>query len=240
MPTSRWELQHQINTEFMLGAGPVLRLKEIEVDYKVVQRPIMVVDPADSEAGCEWGLFIGGLHEQKLHISHLSGIFGEAYEGDDWESMGQSSWRQVFDIAAEYGVQRVYLESNLKSAAAACRRYVAKTGTSVVVEEYRARRSKKTRIPELLEQPINNRMVSANPGVMKDKENTRQMSKLRWDKLPKPNDRIDVLAGAVEILVEEPHLFAVGDRPDFEQTAVPKSFARIAGISRNPYARLRR
>ena len=251
MPLSRWELQHMINTDYMIGAGPVLRLKEIEGAMKNLALPIMVVDPADSESGCEWGICVGGLFSRKIHISHLSGLFGEAFEGDDWESLGQSSWRQVFDIAHEYGVKRVYLESNLKAAASACRRYVAKTNEKVVVEEYRARRSKKHRIPEILEQPVNNRMVSCNPGVIQDRENRRQMAKLQWDKLPRPNDRLDALAGLVEILIEEPHLFAyrppgmggelIGGaswQTPYDDVKLPASYSRITTIARTPFERI--
>lgn len=212
MTTSRWELQYMINTGFAEIAGPVLRLEEIEPVLRMIPMPIAIVDPADSEAGAEWGIAILGLIERQIHIAHLGGFRAQAYEGDDWESMGQSAWRRIFDLCMEFGVRRLYLEVNLKAAITACRRYIAKSGdVRVTVFEYRATRQKKRRIPELLEQPINNRMVTANPEVLADLENMRQLRRLRWDRLPNPCDRIDALAAGFEILMEEPHLTATGE-----------------------------
>lgn len=229
MTTSRWELQYMINTGFAEVAGPVLRLNEIKTGLKLISNPIMVIDPADSEAHAEWGVCICGLVDRMIHVAHLSGFHAQAYEGDDWESMGQSAWRRVFDLAAEFHCRRIYLEVNLKSAATACRRYIAKNmDVRGTVFEYRATKQKKRRIPETLEQPINNRMVGANPEVMADRENVRQMRRLRWDRLPSPCDRIDALAAAFEILMEEPHLTAGGD-PGLALgvTGRPESFARL-------------
>lgn len=239
MPTSRWQLQHMLNTAFMLEAGPVLKLKDVEQVFKVLPRSIMLVDPADSEHACEWGLCVLGMADTKIHISYLGGIFGEAYEGDDWQALGQSTWRKVFDIAQEFNVHEVFLEKNLKSAAAACRRYLAKTGTRMVVQEFSAKRNKKTRIPEILEQPINNGMISMNPQVLRDRENRRQLVKLRWDQLPKPNDRIDALAAGVQIVIEEPHLYNVGERRMTAPIQLPKSYGRLSNV-RTRAQRLRR
>ena len=228
MPLSRWELQYMINTGFAAIAGPVLRVGEIELGWKLPSSPIMVVDPADSEGGAEWGVAIMGLVDRKIHICHLDGFQAEAYEGD-WESSGQNAWRRVFDLATEFRCRRVYLEVNLKAAASACRRYIAKTpDVRATVFEFRATRNKKIRIPSLLEQPINNRMVTANPGVMADKENVKQLRRLRWDKLPNPCDRIDALAAGFEILFEEPALTAGGDPGmAFAHTGRPTAYTRM-------------
>ncbi len=247
MPTSRWELQHQINTDFMITSGPVLRIKEIE---QLVVKPahnILVIDPADSEEGCEWGITVIGMHNHKVHISYLSGEQGEAYEGDDWESMASSVWRRIFDIAAELGCREVHIEKNLKACISACRRYVAKQKgrgllKGVVVVEFHAVGNKKRRIPEGLEPMINNGMVSAHPSVLEDKINRRQMVKLRWDKLPKPNDRIDVLAHGFDILVEEPALFALGGSgqsyPDVGDRDASSGFGRVSAIGSNGFQRI--
>lgn len=241
MPTSRWHLQHQVNTQFMLKAGPVLRIKEIELSYRRPTRIILIIDPADSEEGCEWGIAAGGLFSSKIHVSYLGGLQGQAYEGDDWESMGQSVWRQIFDIAAHLQVSEVFLEKNLKAASSACRRYIAKNDVTCVVTEFAARRNKRVRIPENLEPIINNRMMSAHPQVLGDVVNARQMVKLRWDRLPKPNDRIDALSHLVSILVEEPHLWALRDSaysmPSLASTV--EQFSRVESID-SPYQRLER
>jgi hypothetical protein len=175
-----------------------------------------------------------------MHIHYLGGFHAEAYEGDDWESMGQSAWRKVFDVADEFRARRIYIEKNLKAAITACRRYIAKNEVHCVVYEFAATRNKRNRIPELLEQPINNRMVSCNPGVLTDRENVRQLKKLRWDKLPNPCDRIDVLAAGFEILMQEPHLVSGGDI----RRALPSSGKRPPNYRRmtpagNSFARLR-
>ena len=91
---------------------------------------------------------------------------------------------------------------------------------------------------ELLEQPINNRMVSANPGIMADQENVKQLRSLRWDKLPNPCDRIDALAAGFEILLEEPALSATGD-PGYSLKfdSRPASYTRVD--TANSFSRLR-
>lgn len=240
MTTSRWELQYMINTGFAALAGPVLRVGEIEPVYAVTGGPIVVVDPADSETGSEWGVTCLGLRDHRIHIHYLGGFHAEAFEGDDWESMGQSAWRKVFDVAEEFRARRVFVEKNLKAAITACRRYIAKNEVHCVVHEFAVTRNKRNRIPELLEQPINNRMVSCNPGVLTDRENVRQLKKLRWDKLPNPCDRIDVLAAGFEILMEEPHLVSGGDI----RRALPSSGKRPPSYRRmetagNSFARIR-
>ena len=237
MPTSRWELQYMINVDFMKEAAPVLKLAEIERSFRLVQNPILVVDPADSETGCEWGLTVLGMFEHKIHVCYLGGVRGEAYEGDDWQSMGESTWRKVFDLADEFHCREVFLEANLKSAATACRRYVAKNNVRCVVNEFRVSHMKKRRIPEILEQPINNGMVSCNPTVLSDVENLRQMTKLRWDKLPNPNDRLDALSMGVGILIEEPHLWALR-KHSHQRRRRRGETAGFISISRNAFERL--
>lgn len=247
MPTSRWELQHQINTDFMVTAGPVLRLKEIEIAVHRPSRCILIIDPADSEEGCEWGIAVLGMHNHKVHISYLGGEQGEAYEGDSWEAMSHSVWRRIFDLATELGCVEIHIEKNLKACISACRRYCAKAKANglmrgMVVIEFAAKGNKKRRIPEGLEPLINNRMVSAHPSVIEDRLNRRQMVKLRWDKLPKPNDRIDVLAHGFAILVEEPHLYAVGDGNSYPDVGDPdpsSGFGRVAAIGSNGFQRVR-
>lgn len=244
MPTSRWELQYMINTEYMAEAGPVLRLKEIEIKFQNPDTTVMFVDPADSEGGCEWGMAIGGLLNGKIHICHMGGLWGEAFDfldedGDvTKESLGESTWRKVFDIAEEFGVRTVFIEGNLKAATSSCRRYIRRAKVRCIVMDYKAVRRKTVRIPEALEQPCNNRMLSANPEVLRDTENRRQLLKLRWDLLPKPNDRIDALADLVLHLIEEPHLYSQGSiQPGKIHRA--KTFNRVGG-SRNAFARTRR
>lgn len=245
MPTSRWQLQYCINTRFAEAAGPVLRLNEIEWKFKVLPHTIAVIDPADSETGCEWGLCIGGLIDGKVHISYLSGFRGEAFDFLDDEgtitkaSLGASTWKKAFDRLAEFNCHTVFIEKNLKSAMTSCRRFVRREGIRCTVMEYAAKRNKLKRIPEVLEQPVNNAMISANPDVYKQRENIRQMTKLRWDKLPKPNDRLDAFAGLVELLIEEPQLYTGSGTVDSKFPDVMTPQAARAGSTMNSFQRLR-
>jgi len=157
---------------------------------------------------------VGGLFENKIHIGFMGGFTGVAYEGDDYQTIGESVWSDIFDLYREFHCHRAYLEANYKAAASACRRYIAKTDAHMVVEEFTVQGAKKTRIPSLLEQPINNGMVSMNPDILQDGNNRHQLMKLRWSKLPNPNDRIDALASLISILIDEPVLMSAHAGPD--------------------------
>lgn len=198
-----WELQMMLNYRWNAGAGAVLHLDQIEQGMKIIPEPILVLDPADSEAGCEHGIVILGMAETKIHIAYMGGMRGECYEGD-WEdgTLLTSVWRHIFDIADEFGCGRVLIEKNLKSARAACRRYLMKSGRRYSVEEFSAVGLKARRICNALAAPWNSGMLSCDPQVMRDPKNTRQFLKLRWDKAPEPSDRIDALASGVAWLIE--------------------------------------
>lgn len=230
MTLRKWELEYQINVDYALKAGPVLRLKEITFSTERVENAIMIVDPADSEEGCEWAIAIGGILKQKAHLSYLGGMHGEAAIDPDIP-IGQSVYRTIFDIAHEFGVVRVYFEKNLKAAAVACRRYIQLADVTVTVEEYSAKVNKLRRICEALEQPVNNGMVSMHPQVMADRDNRRQFERLRWTQLPRPNDRLDMAAELVNRVLEEPAVESPhDDKPNFRQEPpqpAAGSFARV-------------
>ncbi len=248
MTTSRWELQYRINTKFAAKAGPVLHVTEIVQAFRMIPNPVLIVDPADSEDGCEWGAVVGGLWQNMIHVAFMGGFTGRAYEGDDWQTLGESVWSDVFDLYREFGCRKLYLESNYVSAAAACRRYIAKTEAQMVVEDYHVQCSKKTRIPSILEQPVNNGMVSMNPDILLDTINRHQLMKLRWNKLPKPNDRLDALAALVQILIDEPILMDAKNRANqphpFGELAERHADNRPASYNgaptTNPWLRLKR
>ena len=188
---------------------------------------------------CEWGISIGGMFRSKAHLLYLGGMQGEAYFDFDLPA-GASIWRDVFDLATEFGVVRVYLEKNLKAAAVSCRRYIQAANISVTVEEYAAKMNKLRRICEALEQPVNNGIVTAHPRVLADAENVRELSKLRWDRLPKPNDRLDVAAELVNRLLEEPAAampYGVAQPKSPEPTG--GSFSRVV-TARSSFERLQR
>ena len=248
MTTSRWELQYRINTRFAAKAGPVLHITEIEQVYRIIPDPILVIDPADSEDGCEWGAIVGGLWQNKIHVAFMGGFIGRAYEGDDWQTIGESVWSDIFDLYREFRCGKVYLEANYVAAATACRRYISKTNSRMIVEDFRVQGSKKARIPSALEQPVNNGILSMNPDVLLDQRNRHQLMKLRWNKLPRPNDRLDALASLVMILIDEPILvdganqaFTIremrGIRPIVADNR-PASYKNVN--TRNPWLRIKR
>lgn len=201
--TETWNLQMMIDVDFARKAGLVLKLSCVKEVLAYIDEPLMVVDPADSASeGCAWGLAIGGISGNQIHIAYLDGITGEAMDFDE-QSWGQSIWQRIFARAREHNVRRVYLEKNLKVAKTACRRYLNYSGEQIQVEEYHATRTKLTRICGSLEQPINNGMVSMAPQVFEHKQAMWQLKQLRWDRLPTPNDIADACARLVEILNDE-------------------------------------
>jgi hypothetical protein len=206
--TRNWELQMMINPQYAATKGAMLRLDEIEEKLRIVENPVVAIDPADSNVdGCEWGVAIGGLcfgkNGHQIHVNYLGGFTGEVYEGDteDW-SISESVWRQIFDIADEFGAVTVLLEKNFKGAVRACERYHRKAGRSGTVEEIPATMNKTRRIVRALDQPINNGMVSMDPSVLKNRMNRRQLSRLQHKKLPIPCDRLDALALLFDYLLE--------------------------------------
>ncbi len=172
----------------------------------------MVIDPADSDDGeSEWGVAIGGAYRgdagTKIHVNYLGGFMGQAYEGDLWDdSIYESIWRQIFDIAKEFDVRTVLLEGNLVAAIRACHRYIYKAGVPCNVVEIRVKGRKITRIVNGLDQPINNGMVSANEEVLDDQENMRQLARLKYNRLPKPCDRLDALSSLIGYIMETDEL----------------------------------
>jgi len=199
-----WELGMQVNVNWMTGRGATLKTNHIRnVRHKNVPNTVMVVDPADSLAGCEWGVAIGSNVEDMIHLLYVGGFTGEAYEGDVIDdTIGESTWGEIFDIADEFKVGLVLVEKNLKSAASACKRFLAKTRRQVAVDFYSASGNKLRRICSSLEQPVNNGMISADPSVLGNPKTMQQFRKLRWDRLPTPVDRLDAVAELVAYLIE--------------------------------------
>lgn len=203
-----FRLQYLLDTTPPDGQRAVIDMDAIETDIREPQTVYMAIDPADSEEeGCEWGISIGGIVGNQIHILYMAGLKGHAYEGDIEDgSIGQSVWAAIFTLVEEWDVDVILLEKNLKAAQQACRRYQSKTGRRMRVEEYWESRSKERRIAQSLEQPINTGMVTADPEVMADRENRWQLARIRYNRLPKRNDRIDALAKLVSYLIERPAL----------------------------------
>lgn len=198
-----WELQYMINPSWLATAGATLNLGCVPRVRHPKAGSIMFVDPADSEDGCETSWMIFQVVEDMIHIQFIGGCHGETYEGDvEDETIGESIWAKIFEIADEFKVERVCVEKNLKSAAAACRRFLDKTHREIATDFYQIRGEKTRRINRSLEQPINNGMVSADPTVFKDPKTLRQFTKLRWRALPKPCDRVDITAAGIDWAIE--------------------------------------
>ena len=238
--TPNWLHQMMIDITPLSGLGAVVRVNKIVSVFRTVKHPIMVVDPADG-GNCEWGIAIGGMVGNEIHVQYLGGLTGEVYEGDEKDhTLGESVWRRIFDIAEEFKVRKVYLEKNYKAAASACRRYLRKSGRSASVEEYSAKANKLRRICEALEQPFSNGMITVNPEVLTDRHNLKQLQKLRFDVLPVPCDRLDALAALVsELIVEK----TVENNPH-KPLGSPQKTIQDLGLDRantgtSPFQRLR-
>jgi len=213
MSTSRWECQYQINHAYLRKAGAVLNLQNVRRVHRFVPNSIMAVDPADGGA-CETGLCIGGAVEGDIHLCRLAGFEGEMYDWiDEDETQGEALWSRLFDAADEFGVRRIILEVNLKAAITSCRRYMRRHGINIEIVEHRAKANKLRRIRDTLEPLFNGGVVSADPAVIEDAQNRRQLTTLRYDRLPEPNDRLDALELLCSWIVENENVSLEGHVP---------------------------
>ena len=208
---ARWRLQMECDTNPLEGVGSVIkvtRLPVVHIDPWTLSRRVLIVDPADSEDGCEWGVAAGGLLESRIHILDIMGFRSTVWdEGDDMP--GEEAWKTIFEYADQIGIQTIYLEKNHANAARACKRVLRKMDVQCSVLEYAATQNKLTRIVRSLDAPLNVGMVSFEPHVLQDPVNFRQMSELRHTRLPKPNDRLDALAGLVTVFIDVPNVVSV-------------------------------
>lgn len=238
-----WELQFMLNYAWQTLAGAALHLDSIpRVRHKIAEGAVMLVDPADGDKNCEWGVSIASIVDDKIHIYFIGGFMGNAYEGDVAdETIGESTWANIFRIAEEFKVSRVLVEQNLKSAASACRRYLSKTGRDIAVDFYAAKGQKLRRIVNSLEQPINNGMVSADPTVFKDPKTLRQFTRLRFDRLPEPCDRLDSCAALVAWMIENRGIVST-TKQAYDPVSFEQAVASVErrGVGRAPLVRLGR
>lgn len=235
--TETWECQYMINPQFAIGRGAVLHLNDVEECHRIVPSAIMAIDPADGEGegSSEWGVSIMGLFSgengRQIHVCYMGGFTGDSYEGDEYDdTIGESVWRSIFDIADEFNVVEVLLEINLVAARRACARYMRKAGRIMRITEIRAKGNKLTRITSTLEQPFNNGMVTLAPDVLADGRNRRQLTTLKHNSLPKPADRIDSLAMGFIHLLEMPDVEDAGlkYRPTYQLSGL-HGFSRAGG-----------
>jgi hypothetical protein len=225
-------------------AGEIIDLRMVPRSHRLVANPGMVVDPADGR-NCEWGVCVGGLVGNQIHVQEMMGFHGEAF-GDDPadEYMGESAWARVFDLAEDLDVRWVLIEKNLKAARTACRRYLSKRKLKIAVYEHASVRSKHRRIVEALEHPIPNGMVTFEPHLLSNAQNARQITGVTYSRLPEPNDRVDALAMLIHHFVEYPGLATVRDPsrmtgPRVREVRMSQTYQNLR-ITKTPYERLRR
>lgn len=246
--TLDWVLQMQVDPESVRMLGAVLRVAHIERALRMPPHPVMFIDPADG-GNCETAICIGGVFGNQIHWNYIGGFTGDTYEGDKDadDTIGESIWRRIFDIGDEYGVQNYYLEKNYKAASQACRRYLNKTGRPGSVQEFSSHGNKLRRICNGLEQPVNNGIVTADPGVLENPKTMSQLRGLRFDALPKPCDRIDAAEMLTTHLLQNPAVHQNERAPTvIPATLRPKSFGTMGsglgggfGQGGNPFNRVR-
>jgi len=108
---------------------------------------------------------------------------------------------QIADLIQRFNVTKVVIERNRKVPVALIKRMIRNRGFRCAVDEYFANRNKEQRIAEALDPAINSGTLAFHPTVFdhtkEGRRNHRLLKELRYGFLPKPNDRLDALAGFV-------------------------------------------
>jgi hypothetical protein len=238
----RWRLQMEIDTsplEGEMSVIPVSKLTKINRLRQDIYNLTAVVDPADSTSGCEWAVAIGGICGNMIHVVDLAGFQAEVYSYEMGELAGITAWKRIFDLCEAMTVNRIYLEKNLKSARIACMRCISQSNLRAQVFEYSASVNKLRRITESLGPPTNSGMISFEPHVLMDRANVRQLTELKYTTLPRPDDRLDALAGLISVLMERPSVTAGGpiaQVPKIGEHRLP-TYRRI-GTGQAPFQRV--
>lgn len=197
--------QQKINPRFDEFAGQVLNIKFINEGFKLPERIYTAIDPADGE-NCEWGVVLGGISGGTIHLVIMTGFMGECYDWVDEDGLpvasGESTWCDIFDLMDDWRSDDMLLEVNWKAAQTSCRRFMRRYDRKKRIIEHRAKHNKLRRICNTLEPIVNNSMLSADPGIIRDPKNRKQLTQLRFDKLPQMCDRLDALQRLVDYLIE--------------------------------------
>lgn len=209
---AKWRLEWMMDTTSRDADRAVIHLSRIKLVSRVPLSSIMVIDPADG-GEAEWGVAIGGLIDHEIHIRDLFGVREEQFEMRlqimTEEEQAQNDimdmlWEHLFERALDHRVVVAWVEQELVSARRSLERYISKRVLPIEVKTFTVRGQKIKRICTTLELPVKTGMVSAEPSIMLDRENLRQLRELRIKRLPKPCDRLDALANLFEILMEDP------------------------------------
>jgi len=214
IPPAKWRLQMDIDVSPVEGLGAVIKVTRLPVvheDIWKLSRRAIIVDPADSEEGCEWAVAAAGLTSNRIHVFDILGFHSEVWdESIEGKMPGEEAWTTIFEYAESMGIELVYVEKNYKAAMTACRRVLrGMPNAKFTLMEYAASQNKLLRICRTLEPTLNVGMVSFEPHVMQDFQTYRQLSELRHTRLPNPNDRIDALAGLVTVFIDVPNVVSV-------------------------------
>lgn len=213
-PMKVWMCQQLCNPRYAENKGQVLDLNNLHLLVANPSRIIAAIDPADG-AGCEWGVAIGGTVNRKFHLMHIAGFLGEAYDWIDNDgavvTQGYSTLADIFATLKLFRVDLILLERNLASSRTAIRKYMRATHTTIPMLEHTARANKLRRICNTLQPVINGGMVSMAPNVFQDIHTRKQFSKLQYNKLPEPCDRIDATEMLISYLIENQEYDVIGD-----------------------------
>lgn len=242
----RWRLQMDIDTTPVEGVGSVIKVSRLPVlhrDPMAGTMRTMIVDPADSEDGCEWGICIAAMYGNMIHILDLMGFRSVIFDDRPGRMPGEEAWETIFEYAEQLSVQSIYIEKNLKHAATAAKRVMRTTKLRASIWEYPVTQNKLLRIVRSLDAPMNGGMVSFEPHILDDGANFRQISELRHMRLPVPNDRLDALAAMITRYIEVPSVTSTTKsarqwRPQPGVDYRPPSFRAVPGKG-SPFTKLR-
>ncbi len=242
----RWRLQMEIDTTPVEGVGSVIKvtkLPKLHRDIWAGAKKTMVVDPADSAERCEWGVVIAGLWDNMIHVIDMVGFRSEVWDVEGEKMPGEEAWESIFELAESVGVHDIYLEKNYKAAAISAKRTLRKLKMRANVYEYAATQNKLARITRSLDLPLNSGMVSFEPHVIEDPRNFRQLSELRYTKLPVPDDRIDALAAVIDHLLDMPNVTGITSNAKRVHhgfgSCRPGSYDSLPTARRSPFDSLR-
>jgi hypothetical protein len=244
MTRHRWMLQMMIDWHLGDSDVSVIEVNKVEqfhVDPEHLKVLSMCIDPADSEDGCEWGLAAAGIFKNRIHVIDMDGFHARILDEIHGLRSGEEVFDQLFEYADMMRVSRIYIEKNYRNAIVAAKRVVNRKQMNAQVYEYSANANKLKRILGSLEHPFGTGLVTMEPHVLRRKANIEQLRRIKYTRLPEPNDRIDALAGLVHVLMEHPAL-RVEHVPQVMKAHIAPSEARIMSFrsiaAENPFVRL--
>ena len=221
---AKWNLEYMLNVSSGDATRPVISMSALVDKCGIPDVTQAVIDPADG-GECEWGVAVGGMLDNRVHIRDIFGVREEQFQrlaDDEGIEVIELLWDHIFERLVEIGTQVVWLEQELVSAKRSCERYLSAHDVPIIVQTYTVRGAKLKRICANVELPTKTGMVSMEPHILTDSETFRQFSRVRSKRLPTPCDRLDAFASLLAILMEGPELSQASDDQKAEMPGGPR------------------